>query len=150
MDISVHFWKLLSTSGYFCPLLEALYTFDVARNIFIGMKKTSLPDLEKLKTDRSPYLDVEIAANRVTIDRARSSGYRLKTIWRSLFNSGDITGTYSGFLKALRRNGFPTDHVDNINVGGETMPTKGSRSDRESEAAMAEAREVLARRAKAK
>ena len=114
------------------------------------MKKISLPDRERLKIDRSPYLDVEIAATRATIERALNEGYRLKTIWRSLRNTGDITGSYSGFLKALQRNGGSQQSADEISVIERTSASFKNRSERESEAAMAEAKEVLAARAAAK
>ena len=114
------------------------------------MKKSLLPSREELKEARSPYLDVEIAAVRGTIDRARRNGYRLKTIWRSLHESGDITGTYSGFRRALLRTDRMSENIDEVRVNELVVGSSKSNSERESEAAIAEAKAALAARAKTK
>ncbi len=110
------------------------------------MKKSMIPGREKLKSDKSPYLDVEIAATREAITKAISEGYRLKTIWRSLTESGDITGSYSGFVKALQRSEGTNVYADRNAVFEPENTSRKNRSEQESEDAFAEAKQILAER----
>ena len=137
MVLSGSFWSL-------CILSENVEC------IFLFMKKLTLPSRDELKEMRSPYLDIEIAATRKTIDEGLDEGYTLKTIYRTLFKSGDITGTYSGFRRAFRRNGSSRDYADEISVNEIREGSRKSRSARESKEALAEAKAALAARAQKK
>ena len=147
-----HFWSLLVTSFWSFIVLSGHFVYfrRTSEYVFHSMKKLTLPSLDELKETGSPYLDIEIAATRKTIDQGLDEGYSLKTIYRTLFDSGDITGTYSGFRRAFRRNGSVRDYTDEISVNTERGDTRKSRSARESEAALAEAKEALAARAQKK
>ena len=125
-----------------------IYFPYTSEHTFFRVKKSTLPSREELKESRCPYLDVEIAATRSTINRGLSRGYRLKTIWQTLWDSGDITGTYSGFRRAFWRSGPRRDYTDEIKVNEPRRDVRKTRSDRESEAALAEAKQALAAKAK--
>ena len=114
------------------------------------MKRPAFPDADTLRKTGRPFLSLEISAARDLIEYGRSKGYSIKEIWRSLSESGDITSTYNGFRLAYRRILDSHENTDDINKRSERIPTRGTKSERESATALAEAREVLAQRTREK